>query len=582
MLVLRHYHYLERARLGAEIDLFLYSCPSDFLKRAGERPESKRLTPENAEEKAMDEVFATMLTEKVFSVRPTRLVECGVQYFAEMRLNPQPSVEGYLAHVQAAHPRTKAKLGTVWNRLKDFFSSSDSTTYSDIKEMANVQAFIEAFQTERYIQVDEPTQPEPSTAPAPAISDPSTASASTTRSQVSISNTNSSSSSSNSTLSARAIMRMKIEYDQNFAIFQGEAWKLPSGACVDDIVGQYVRALIKESALHSFVIDLPTIILDLFSDPEDKAALTEALVKREGERTKLVNTTEEAYLRLYDKAPAKIKEMLSQGWQRVCESEDQVPEEVFRESIHLAFHHIYVVYRNNQFKLPEEASESFYLQTLWGVFNTLILCDETLIFRPAEVHSQASSLRKNKDRKAEGTTKQAVGRKVDGLIVSTSTLLELCVLEAARKDAGPNGTKALSDTRKMAKVMKDSFDTICARANTDISSFLVVYGIRIAGASMTFYSMRKRPGRFYQMANDGTVSFPIQWDRSTTITILTIISSVMALRKRISDMAKQVTEWTALSFELLDTSSRSSIPQTLNTPPGSPRLTPRPSPTSIM
>lgn len=124
------------------------------------------------------------------------------------------------------------------------------------------------------------------------------------------------------------------------------------------------------------------------------------------------------------------------------------------------------------------------------------------------MHSQAYELRKNKDRRAERTTKQAVGRKVDGRVVFTSTLLELCVLEAARKDPGPNGTKAHSGTRKIAKVLKDSFDTICARTNSDISSLLAVYGIRIAGASMTFYSMRRRLGRFYQMANDGTVSFP--------------------------------------------------------------------------
>lgn len=290
-----------------------------------------------------------------------------------MRLNPRPNVEGYLAHVQTAHPRAKAKFGTVWNRLKEYFSSSDGTTYSDIEEMANVQALVEAFQAERYIQHDEPIQPESDTAPAPVISDPSTASPSTTRSRTSKSTTSSGSSSSNSTLSAGAIMRMKIEYDQNFAACQGDSWKLPSGACVDDIVAEYVRTLNKESALHSFVIDLPAIIIDLFSDPEDKAVLTEVLVKREGERAKLVSTTEEAYLRLYDNEPAKVKEMLSQGWQSVCETEDEVPEEAFRESIHLAMHHIYGVYRNNQFKLPEEASESFYLQTLWG-FLTLSFC----------------------------------------------------------------------------------------------------------------------------------------------------------------------------------------------------------------
>ncbi|OAQ23780.1 hypothetical protein K457DRAFT_130307 [Linnemannia elongata AG-77] len=134
-----------------------YSRLSYLLQRVrGNAFKSKRLTPENVEEKAMDEVFAAMLTEKVISLRPTRLEACGVQYIAEMRLNPRSDVEGYLAHVQTAHTLAKAKFGTVWNRLKEVFSSSDGTTYSDIEEMANVQALVEAFQTERYIQHDEP------------------------------------------------------------------------------------------------------------------------------------------------------------------------------------------------------------------------------------------------------------------------------------------------------------------------------------------------------------------------------------------------------------------------------------------
>ncbi|KAF9286851.1 hypothetical protein BGZ68_002510 [Mortierella alpina] len=537
------------------------------------RRRSKRLTSEDSIDKSMDEVFAARLTTKVFGHRATQVEECGVQYLVEMRLQPQPNVARYLAHVEAAHPQAKAKFGTVWNKLREFFTSGDGPANADIESMANVQAFVEAFQAERSIQDQEAIAPEPSTAPTPTASNSSAVLAVATRSQASRSPTNSSRSSSGSsisTLSAGAITKMRMEYEENLAAFQGKAWMLPSGACVDDIVAQHVRTLNKESALHSFVIDHPTTVLDFFTDPADKKSLTEVLITREGESLKLVSKEEEAYIRLYNQEPTKIKEMLSQGWQAIPKSQEQV-QESFRESIHLALHLIYVTYRSNQFQLPEEASESFFVRTLWGFMSTLIQCDDTLIFRPAEVHSQASSLRKNKDRKAEGATRQAVGRKVDGLIVSASTLLELCVFEAARKDAGPNGTKALNDTCKMAKVMKDSFDAISGKANTDISPHLVVYGVRIAGASVTFYSMRRRRGRFYQMVKDGTVSFPAKWDGTTTITILTIVASVMALQKRVSHMAKQVTEWTTLSFELLETSSRANIPPTLTTPPGSPR-----------
>ncbi|KAF9987369.1 hypothetical protein BGZ75_000679 [Mortierella antarctica] len=542
-----------------------------------ERRTSKRPTTEDTTDKvALDEIFASWLTEKVYGRRTTQVEECGVQYLVKMRLQPRPTLEGYVAHVEAAHPNAKGMLGTVWNKLKQFFSTEEGLVYEDIESMTDIQAFVTAFQGERFLDNHKPTAPELSAGPLPAASDPcavlasSEASRSPTKSGGSGSNSSSGSRSSSSTLSAGAVMRMRTEYDENFASFKDEAWMLPSGACVDDIVSQYVRTLSRESALHSCIIDSPATILDLFSDPEEKAALAEVLVNREGESSKLLSTAEEEYMRLYDKEPSKMKELLSQGWQGGSESQEQVPES-FRESIHLALHLIYVVYRSNRFQLPENASESFFVQTLWGFISTLVQCDETLLFRPAEVHSQASSLRKNKGRRVEDASRQAVGRKVDGLILSASTLLELCAFEAARKDAAPQGTKALSDSCKLAKVMKDSFDTISDRANTDIRSHLVVYGVRIAGVSITFYSLRKRRGRFYQMVKDGTVSFPAKWDDTNTITILTIVASVMALRRRVSHMAKQVGEWTTLSFELLETSNSTCIPPTLTTPPGSPR-----------
>ncbi|KAF9968766.1 hypothetical protein BGZ70_008397 [Mortierella alpina] len=539
-------------------------------KVAIENSPYKVATEDSPDKVAIDEIFAAKLTEKLFGCRPSRVVKCGVHYLVEMRLQPQPRLASYLAHVEAAHPQAKAKHGFIWNRFKQFFTSSAGSAYRDIESMTNVQAFVEAFNAEPFFDVHEPIAPIPST-----TSDPSAVLAIATHSQASGSLTNSSgssgssSNSSSSSLSAGAVLRMRTEYEENFAAFQGEAWMLPSGACVDDIVAQYVRTLSKESALHSFIIDLPSAILDLFPDPADKAALKEVLVKREGESFRLVNSEEEAYIRCYDKEPTKIKEMLSRGWQGASEPQEQLPEN-FRESIHMALHLIYVAYRSHRFRLPERASESFFLQTLWGFIGTLVQCDETLLFRPAEVHSQASSFRKNKDRRVEGSSRQAVGRKADGLILSATTLLELCVFEAACKDAGPNATKTLGDNSKLAKLMKDSFDAICGKSRTDVSLRLVVYGVQIAGPSVTFFSMRKRQGRLYQMARDGAVSFPAHWDCTTTITILTIIASVMALRKRVANMAKQVTEWTTVSFELLDTEHGAAVP-TLTTPPGSPR-----------
>ncbi|KAG0255590.1 hypothetical protein DFQ27_006181 [Actinomortierella ambigua] len=556
--------------------------PKRHINNSREGAPSKRLTPEDAHETPMDEAFALSLTKAVFGRRPSVYEKSGIQYIVKMRLNPQPTTLGFLSHMETSHPQSKAKSAAVWKSLKDFFNPDNDTAYSEFQVMVDTQALVKAFQGERYIEHSDATQPGSSAASASVISKLSSKSGLTARSRSSgDSSRSSSNSSSHSTLSAGAISKMRSEYDVNFAAFKGEPWSLASGTCVDDIVGQYVRGLVKESALHSFVIDFPTTVLNLFQSPEDKEALSKVLMKK-GWGAKLTNPAEEAFVRRYNKEPAKVVEVLSHGWSVAGEGDDaQVPDTLFCQSVHLALHHIYVVYSNHQFTLPEKAPESFYVHTLWGFIGMLFLQDKNFSFRTAEAHSYASFLRKNKGRKPEESARQAVGRKVDGLVISRSAALELCVMEAASKDAGPFDTKALGDTRKISKVLKDSFDAICAKATKDISSELVVFGLRIAGRSLTFYTMRRLEGRLYQLCTDGTVSFPLQWDESTSMTILTIVASMIALRKRISETNDKVKEWVGLSFEILDASDRTSPPSTLTTPPGSPRLSPRPSPSSL-
>ncbi|KAF9586046.1 hypothetical protein BGW38_010177 [Lunasporangiospora selenospora] len=317
--------------------------------------------------------------------------------------------------IRAEH-RQHGVIGSIWNRLREFFTSGDAASFSGIDQIADIQTLAQRFQAEPSIEDNQPALSQANKAPELAASSTSStsvpipaSSAQTpkfgTASGSGSSGSSGSSSSSTGTLSQRGIVAMKAEFNRNFTSFRGEAWKLSSGACLDDIVAETV--------------------------------LEDVLVKQE--RTNLVNTNEQNYLRCFDKEPAKIKEMLAQGWHHVNEEDDQLPDEAFREAAHIALLHLHVVYRSTQFRLPEAASESFYLQTLWRFLNALVLCDEMLSFRPAEAHSQASALRKNRDRRLEGSAKQAVGREVDGLVVANKTLLELCVLEAARKDRGPNG-----------------------------------------------------------------------------------------------------------------------------------------------
>ncbi|KAF9164018.1 hypothetical protein DFQ26_001896 [Actinomortierella ambigua] len=480
------------------------------------------------------EHLQSKLAFAIFGHRRQKSELCAIDYLVGLKLRPgrAPATSDYLTHIKGSSKRTSsAAAAKMWNAIKQYFGDdSAKENHAEFDQLVDFDSLAAGFTsvpelTEMEVSAFWSTTGTAAAAPPmPLVQQPSSSRATRISSicsrSTSISHRSSHSSGSNSsssTLSTRAIMAMTDEFNLNFAAFRGEAWRLPSGVYVDDLLAEHVRTLRKESSLHSFIIDDPASLIALASDPADKAVLSEVLVKRDGERTNLVSEAEQEYLQRFDKEPAKVMKMLAQGWQHVGEADDQPPDEAFREATH------------------------------------------------------ASALRKNRDRKAESSAKQAVGRKVDGLIVSIKTRFELCVLEAARKDPGPNGTKALTDIRKLAKVLKDTFDAICAKASGDISSQLIVYGLRIAGPSITFFSMRRRAGRQYQMINDGTVSFPAQWDHTTTITVLTIVASVLALQKRVSEMAKKVAKWTTLSFQLLDTSNQSPMPPTLTTPPGSPR-----------
>ncbi|KAF9430019.1 hypothetical protein BGZ94_008616, partial [Podila epigama] len=509
-----------------------------------------------------DKTFALLLETHTFHARPTKVSLWAVQYFVPMRLDPTPTKEDFMAHMRSKHPQIKKRSEVIWDQIMNVFYKRDPATLSALTSVAAVDEFIAAFEDDKEA---DPTAVLVTTVP-PSVG-PSTSSNAR-------SNTSTTSSSSSSRLSIRAVENMKAEFERNYSDFKGESWILSSGSNVDEVVRRHVETLGKESPLHSFVVDVPETIIDLFDDPKDKEELKLVLIERAGEKPSPICQEELQYLRWYEGPPEKVERKLEKGWSKPRAPAGEQPlEKNKRQTIHMALHLLFAVYQRHHFELPSAASESFYLQILWGFIPMIFMSDKTLNYHPAEVHSQASLLRKNKNRKIESMAKQAVGRKVDGLVLSSSTMLELCVIEAANKDVGPSGSKALHDTKKLAKVLKDTFDAVCARCKEDIDQKLVVFGARIAGPSITFLSLRKRQGRFYQLVDEGTVTLPSRWDGSTTMTILAVIASVMALHKRVAEMATKVVAWTTPSLgSLANPSPHHDTPQTLTTPPGSPRL----------
>ncbi|KAG0319862.1 hypothetical protein BG000_003758, partial [Podila horticola] len=122
---------------------------------------------------------------------------------------------------------------------------------------------------------------------------------------------------------------------------------------------------------------------------------------------------------------------------------------------------IWGVFQDEEQDLEQEQLEAFYAQKIWGVLVDILLKNvlEIKIFR-GEKCSLASSVRRNTGRDLEG--KKALGRRIDGIFASRKTKHEFAAIEAGKKDEGDSGTKLLTNTRKLAKLLKDMPDYLIA------------------------------------------------------------------------------------------------------------------------
>ncbi|KAK3816664.1 MAG: hypothetical protein J3Q66DRAFT_441051 [Benniella sp.] len=538
-----------------------------------EEPQKRAVTVE-ADEDAHH--FKRHLACELFRGRPTRTEDCALQYITAMRLAPAPVPDEFMSHISKTHPQvTRSRIGWMWNRFKTFFSEREASDYIAIETVACVPEFITAFKAAPHLEEEEPTDDATDNKGMPPTSTPSdTTSRSSARTR---SSRQSSASSGSGSLGPAALERMRNEFDQNFSAFMGKPWTLSSGVSVDDLLAPYIHTLTKESTLHSFVIADVSGLLQLVSKDSDKEELRAVLVQREGERQPDLSSIEQSYLGRFDKKPDEVEELLGNGWNNVTPSPEvpDLPGFQFRKDVHFVLQYIYSAYEQTAFTLPTTQLESWFLRKLWGFLDHFLNSKGVMDYQPGEVYLKASAWRKNKDRTLE--SKQALGRKVDGVVLSCAVRLELCVLEAAPVDNGATGTKALTDTRKMSKCMKDMYDYIRSKSTTNIRDQLVVFGMRISASTITFYTLRQRQGRFYQLACDGCVSFPSMWVPSgrNTTSILTVVSLLLRFKVQMIEMADKIIGWTNGAVLTPDIAiNNDTWTPTLTTPPSSPRLSP--------
>ncbi|KAG0262000.1 hypothetical protein DFQ27_002677 [Actinomortierella ambigua] len=417
-----------------------------------------------------------------------------------------------------------------------------------------------------------PPLPSPPQSAQPAVSSPS-APGSRTPSDSSRSSTSESSSSRGNEVPGR-FLTMKSLFKRNFDGFGGSSWVLPSGAIVDDRLCEVVEALPHESALHSFVVEDVDALLALFDDVKDKEEITRIMMTRQVKLPDL-SQVELNFIKLYEKSPEDLNVFLrTHSSESVSNLLEDKPSEEFQEVAHQCITQVFWHYQRYGFAFPREQSEAWFNRHLWGFLpfaltahpfapTALPLFD----YRPGEISSESSARRRRKQADWDG--RQQVDPKVDGVVVVGALPVEICWMEAARRDGGLNTTKCLHDTLKLIKLMKDGHDMFREMARQDIRYKLATYGIRISGPSISIITLRQRPGRFYQAFEEETnsLSLPSTWyNKGSTTWVLAVIVQILQLRKALQAIASSADAWVQPTINSETSSIKDWIAPTMTSP----------------
>ncbi|KAF9945946.1 hypothetical protein BGZ70_003479 [Mortierella alpina] len=525
-----------------------------------------------------------------------------MRYLIQMRWEPLPEPGTFIPHLKSANPpSTMVVVAKVWAKLKQFFNGQQHESYQQMENLMDVGGMVDAFTAAPYIELQGENSVEqeslrPERAQSSLTTNRSLSTARTSSGRKSTSDSSSSSgSSSASQLSVGAIKRMRLEFEQHGSEFTPSAWTTPSGANADAVIAEHVLTLVAESPMHSYIITDPSTMLKLFVSEADRQAVAGVIKSCTSDATWSLPRSEEHYLSLYDRRPEDLKEMLDMGClgvmaearARTTDEGAPLPGRSFCSLVHRLVDQLFRVYERNKFQVQSRKSESWFRENLWAGLHDIFNVLDALNYEPGEIHCQASARRKNRDREST-QTKQQVGRKADGLVSAVEPACELLIVEGANIDNGPQGTKAMTDTLKLAKMMKDMFDVILEKVSEtihdesilkDARHKLATFGLRFSAGSLALYSLRKLPqGRYYVLECEGLLTFPAVWkkDGSNTSTVLTVISTLLALQHRLLQMAKLIEGWTKVSFSLpkpVGAGDRA-WPATLSTPIMRPRNAP--------
>ncbi|KAF9944043.1 hypothetical protein BGZ70_005106, partial [Mortierella alpina] len=474
----------------------------------------------------------------------------GAEYFLGLAKPCQLSAQDY-ADVRLAAGANATVIYNEWRDWLQLLKSSKVRAWSDVAARTSVSSLHmfkvwSARQRNSSPNAVSPSSVGPSASPlepsASSSSKQDEPSISPVESPIAASSSSSSTaSSSTGSLTQGALRRMRSAYSATFKEYEGVPWLLPSGANVDEIVYRYTMTLEVESSLHSFVIDRAAALDDCFDSDGDREAFQKRLKADMQETALVLPCWQQQELLRYALQPQELEVTLSKGWAPSLNDVEgaSIEHRAFRKRLYLAMLRLSSLYEEYGLSLPDTHSESWYTTNVWGTFLDLLAAgSEWLEYKPGEVCSTASSLRRNSDRDLE--SRHAQGRKIDGLIFCKKTQCEVGAVEVGKVDGGATGTKVLKDGRKMAKLLKDMADTICSRMphKSEARRDFRVFGLLISGLRAQFVTLRYLDGRFCQLQRGRTVALPLTWDEHSIRSVLVVINEMLLLRGRMEAMAE--------------------------------------------
>ncbi|KAF9941779.1 hypothetical protein BGZ65_001515 [Modicella reniformis] len=491
-------------------------------------------------------VLKEKLLPQIFSNRPTKYQVRVVEYFVRLSSQPAPTFNttDYVTFVKKVCPSAPTEgMATAWNRVKSYFDGTKDVD-PEVESRMDVASFTTALKETPMVVASDLNAPA-DTATRKAAT-PSLCSTSRSR------NSSSGGSTANSKLTQDQVLAMRTVFSENFDKFRGGPWSLPSGAVFDEHLRGLIEHLPLESALHSFIIEDVDLILKTFKDATDQEEIKRAM--NEGWGLPALSPAEITFLKQYDMPPGDLNKFLkTHAWGNVGEELKDKPSDEFQQVAHDCVTHVLRTYQQNALAFPNAPLESWFTTQLWGFFRLSLSCPCILEYKSGEVPSDASARRRNKQRACDD--RQYGGHKADGLVVVSSRSLEICHIEAAKKDGGANATKSLDDTKKLFKLMKDAHDMIREMAVQNVRDQVVTFGLRLSGPTLTVFALRQLSGRFYQAVVEAKVSFPPRWNNGDTSTIIAAISRVLKLRKAILAMSASVSTWTSVEIDGQDPGS---------------------------